>query len=128
MHSVPACSGLILLKWYCSAMDPRAPAYLLRSGRLITRAAGRVKGVNVTPYQCLFLLHRPLFELGFPFTGCGKVCAALKSQQSDGSILFRGMARSAALVVSQALFQIDRAPNVDAACQRRDEMDLLPAE
>jgi hypothetical protein len=50
--------------------------------------------------------------LGLAFTRRGETSAWLKAQQFDQRILLRGLARNATMVVSQALFQIGRAPDV----------------
>jgi len=68
---------------------------------------------QVSANQCCFLLPRPLFELSFAFARRGKVDAGFKTQQFDGSIMPGGMAGNAALMIQQALFEIDRASDVN---------------
>jgi hypothetical protein len=72
-------------------------------------------------------LTRPFLELSLALTGGAEVDAEFKTQQLDRRILFRGMARSAKMVVSQALFQIDCTSNVDAAGAKTQEIDKRDA-
>ena len=96
-------------------------------GNSVMRARELLQEGQISPNQCLLLFPRPFLELCLALPRRGKVDAGFKTEQFDGRILLGGIAGAAALMIQQALVEIDRAPNVDAAGTKAEEIDICNA-
>ena len=87
------------------------------------RTAELLEKNQISTHQCLLLLPGPFLELGLAPARCAEVGAGFQPQQLYGRIVPSRMTRRAPKMIFHPLLQINRAPDVDIAGAKAEEID-----